>query len=113
VVLEAAAELGYRTDQPRDLLPEDLVGAGREVFLTGTGAGLIPVVAVGGEAVGDGRPGPVTRELRRRLLDALADPAMGLAAGADRREVEEYLARPSRLRAETFDLSPDRPDRKE
>jgi branched-chain amino acid aminotransferase len=105
VVLGAAADLGYRTQEAADLLPSDLVGADREVFLTGTGAGLIPVIAVGGQAVGDGRPGPVTRELRRRLLAAQSDPELGLPAGANRAEIESYLARPSTLRAATFDLT--------
>jgi len=30
-----------------------------EVFLTGTGAELVPVVEVDGRRIGDGRPGPV------------------------------------------------------
>jgi branched-chain amino acid aminotransferase len=34
-----------------------------EVFLTGTGAELIPVVWVAGRTVGDGKPGPVFRKL--------------------------------------------------
>lgn len=44
-----------------------------EVFLTGTIRGVGPVVAVDGDAVGDGRPGPVTRRvaaLNERVLDA-------------------------------------------
>ena len=36
-----------------------------EVFLTGTGAELIPVVKIDGRTIGTGRPGPVTRELAR------------------------------------------------
>jgi branched-chain amino acid aminotransferase len=104
VVLGAAAELGYHCEEAADLLPSDLVGPDREVFLTGTGAGLIPVVAVGGQAVGDGRPGPATRELRRRLLAAQADPALGLPCSAGKAEIESYLARTSTLRASTFDL---------
>lgn len=34
-----------------------------EVFLTGTGAEVIPVVQVDDRRIGDGRPGPVTRKL--------------------------------------------------
>jgi branched-chain amino acid aminotransferase len=34
-----------------------------EVFLTGTGAEVIPVVKVDDRLVGDGRPGPVTQRL--------------------------------------------------
>lgn len=42
-----------------------------EVFLTRTTAGVVPVVRIGGQAIGSGKPGPVTLELRReyeRLL---------------------------------------------
>jgi branched-chain amino acid aminotransferase len=37
-----------------------------ELFLTGTGAEIIPVVKVDGRSVGGGRPGPITRQLRER-----------------------------------------------
>ncbi len=38
-----------------------------ECFLTGTGAEVIPVVKVDGRAIGAGKPGPVTRQLRERF----------------------------------------------
>jgi branched-chain amino acid aminotransferase len=37
-----------------------------EVFLTGTGAELIPVVKVDARVIGDGKPGPVFRDLKTR-----------------------------------------------
>jgi branched-subunit amino acid aminotransferase/4-amino-4-deoxychorismate lyase len=37
-----------------------------ELFLTGTGSEVMPVVSIDGRPVGDGRVGPITR----RLLDA-------------------------------------------
>jgi branched-chain amino acid aminotransferase len=37
-----------------------------EVFLSGTTAGVMPVVAIDGAAIGDGRPGPVSVALRER-----------------------------------------------
>jgi branched-chain amino acid aminotransferase len=40
-----------------------------EVFLTGTGAEVIPVVRVDDRPIGDGRPGPVTR----RLIEAFRE----------------------------------------
>ena len=36
-----------------------------ECFLTGTAAEIVPVIKVDGRVIGDGRPGPVTRELMR------------------------------------------------
>jgi len=40
-----------------------------ECFLTGTAAEVIPVVAVDGRTIGDGHPGPVTRDLITRYRD--------------------------------------------
>ena len=61
IVLEIAGEIGieYRETMLRaeEMLRSD------EVFLTNTTAEIMPVVAVGEERVGDGRPGKATREL--------------------------------------------------
>jgi branched-chain amino acid aminotransferase len=43
------------------------VYAADECFLTGTAAEVIPVVKVDGRAVGGGKPGPLTRQLRERF----------------------------------------------
>lgn len=92
LILDAARTAGHTIEESPTMLPSDLTGADREVFLTGTGAGLIPVVKVGHQDVGDGKPGPVTRELRKSLLAAMADPRLGIAVRATRHEIERYLA---------------------
>lgn len=46
----------------------DLLGAD-EVFLTNSSWGVLPVVRVEAEAIGDGAPGPVTRRLREKWVD--------------------------------------------
>lgn len=38
-----------------------------EVFLTGSGAEVIPVIKVDNRVIGDGKPGPITRELTKRF----------------------------------------------
>ncbi len=40
-----------------------------ECFLTGTAAEVIAVVKCDGRAIGNGQPGPVTRELRQRFVE--------------------------------------------
>lgn len=55
-----------------DLIRTDLYTAD-EVFLTGTQAGIVPVVSVDRRQVGDGKPG----ELTRRLGDAFEDAIHG------------------------------------
>src|SRR5437899_2256514 len=39
-----------------------------ECFLTGTAAEVVPVVKCDGRPIGDGKPGPVTRQLRERFM---------------------------------------------
>jgi branched-chain amino acid aminotransferase len=41
----------------------------RECFLTGTAAEVIPVVSIDRRTVGDGVPGPITRELMKKFHD--------------------------------------------
>jgi branched-chain amino acid aminotransferase len=63
-VLELARELGYSVSESslgrRDLLAAD------EVFLTGSGAGVVGVRSLDGRAIGRGCTGEVTLELERR-----------------------------------------------
>jgi branched-chain amino acid aminotransferase len=60
-VLELAEREGIATAE-RTLGRIDLFGAD-EVFLTGTGARIVPVRSLDGELIGKGEPGPVTRRL--------------------------------------------------
>lgn len=63
VVLELAEARGLRIRL--GTLELDELGDASEAFLTSSSRHLVPVVAVGGAAIGDGRPGPVTRDLVR------------------------------------------------
>lgn len=56
VVLEIGRELSLRTEE-RVLVMQDVYTAD-EVFLSGTGAELVPVVEVDGRIIGSGKPGP-------------------------------------------------------
>ena len=71
VVLQLAADLGIPAREC-GLIVHDLVTAD-EMFLTGTGAELVPVAEYDGRPVGDGRPGPVFR----RLLHAFRERCLG------------------------------------
>jgi len=61
-VLELAPGLGLAACE-RTLSRTDLLGAD-EVFLTGTGAGIVPVRSLDGQAIGAGPPFGVTERLR-------------------------------------------------
>jgi branched-chain amino acid aminotransferase len=64
-VIEVAAHDGL-TVREIAVRPEDLFAAA-EVFLTGTTAGVWPVVSIDDRTIGDGQPGPVSLRLRERL----------------------------------------------
>jgi len=91
LVLGHARDLGFEVMESEKIIPADLVGTSREVFLTGTAAGIIPVISVDGNSVGDGFPGPITRKLRHLLLQDMADPAKGLWIFANSNEIRQYL----------------------
>ena len=70
---------GLVLDLARGLLPRatgsvrlDQAPELSEAFLTSVSRGVLPVVRVDATTIGDGRPGPVTRELGRRF-DALVE----------------------------------------
>ncbi|HEV8374725.1 MAG TPA: aminotransferase class IV, partial [Candidatus Polarisedimenticolia bacterium] len=90
-ILRLAGELGYSTQESPSLLPLDLVGERREVFMTGTGAFVMPITSVAGHRVGDGRPGEVTRILLRRITETMAESGSGLDIQADTETIRRYL----------------------
>ena len=70
VVLEEAREGGIPVVEER-VMPTELSRAS-EAFLTSTTIELLPVRAVGATTIGEGRPGPLTRELHRRYRARVA-----------------------------------------
>jgi branched-chain amino acid aminotransferase len=68
-ILTIARDLGYEVIE-RDLARAELTLAD-EVFFSGTAAELVPVREIDDHRIGDGTPGPVTRELQRVHDDAL------------------------------------------
>lgn len=71
VVLRLAEDMGTACQET--ILKEDDILQGDEVFLTNTGWEILPVNRVDGKPIGDGRPGPLTVELRekfRKCVDA-------------------------------------------
>jgi branched-subunit amino acid aminotransferase/4-amino-4-deoxychorismate lyase len=70
LLVEARIGLG---EQP--LWPIDLASAD-EAFLTSSVRGVVPIVRVDGAAIGDGKPGPITRRVMQ-LYEALVERASG------------------------------------
>ena len=67
--MEIARDLGYELVE-RDVARGELYLAD-EIFMTGTAAELTPLREVDDHPVGDGRPGPITREIQSVFEDAL------------------------------------------
>jgi len=67
VVMRLAAEQNIEVVE-KNLTRVDLYNAD-EFFLTGTAAEVIGIVEIDGRVVGDGKPGPVTRLLRKKFFE--------------------------------------------
>ncbi len=65
-VMDLAREAGHQVVEKNISRYE--VYTADEMFLTGSAAEVIPAVKVDGRAIGDGVPGPLTRELRERFM---------------------------------------------
>jgi branched-chain amino acid aminotransferase len=106
LILRFARAAGYRVDEEADILPLDIAGTNRECLMTGTGAGVMPIIKVGESVVGDGVPGPITLGFVEQMRAALANPAYGLALSATTQEIESYLAAPGTLPEESARYRP-------
>ena len=51
----------------------DALGAIEEAFITSVSREILPVIGIDGATFGDGKPGPVTKELIRRFAEAIAN----------------------------------------
>ncbi|MBI3262262.1 MAG: branched-chain amino acid transaminase [Acidobacteria bacterium] len=66
-ILQIARDLGIPTEI-RTIRPEELPGAD-ELFFCGTAVEVTPIEELDGTVIGDGRPGPITRQIRNRFLE--------------------------------------------
>ena len=74
VVLEMAGRLGIAVaERP---LRRDELDRVQELFLSGTTTEVLAVVRVDDRAVGDGKPGPVTRRLAEEYRRAVAEASL-------------------------------------
>ena len=69
-MLRLAAGAGIAVRE--EVLKRTDLGSVAELFLTGTTSEILPVVQVDGQAVADGKPGPVTRRLQKAYQEAVS-----------------------------------------
>ena len=70
-VLAAGVRLGIDIEET-ELFPDDLLSAD-EAFITSSIREVMPVVTADGQAIGDGKPGPITQQLRDGYLQAVRE----------------------------------------
>lgn len=70
-VIELCSGLGIPCEQDAPLTIRELLAAS-EVFLTGSGLGVCPVVRIERHVVGDEKPGPVTQRIMEAYQELLA-----------------------------------------
>ncbi len=75
-VMELAKKLGYPVEE-RDVTPFELLTAD-EVFMTGTGAGIVPVTRIAGRTIGDGKAGRTTLRLMEEFEKECRKPENGI-----------------------------------
>jgi branched-chain amino acid aminotransferase len=76
ITRDAVMELGRKagiTVQETALTRFDVYGAD-ECFFTGTGAEIIPIVQVDGRSIGNGKPGPITKQILERYHQLVRSP---------------------------------------
>jgi len=76
VVMKLAEKLGYEATE-KTITPTDLFTAD-EAFFTGTAAEIVPIVEVNKRTIGDGKPGPITRQLMQEFEKLVRDPKEGI-----------------------------------
>ena len=93
-VIRIAKRLGFETRESATLLPHDLIGPGKEVFITGTACGIMPIRSVDGLPTAPCNARPLSDKLRAAVQDAmLHDPNMGLSIHATPDEIKAYWAK--------------------
>jgi branched-chain amino acid aminotransferase len=70
MVMDIAREAGVPVVEQR--IPRDLLTLADEVFFTGTASEITPIRSIDRQAVGAGKPGPITRDLQSRFLGVLS-----------------------------------------
>lgn len=76
-VMRLVEETGLVVEERPFTLDEGFAAA--EAFLTSASSFVMPVVTIDGKAIGDGKPGPMTRRLRELYLHEAGAPAAAAA----------------------------------
>ncbi|MBI4428845.1 MAG: branched chain amino acid aminotransferase, partial [Ignavibacteriales bacterium] len=68
-VVALSKDLGYTVVELT--IPREMLFTAEEVFFTGTAAEITPIRSVDRIPIGEGKPGPVTKDLQRAFFDVV------------------------------------------
>jgi len=95
LIISLARKLGFTTCESATLLPTDLVGSSREVFITGTACGLMPVKTIEGIPNADPQNRPLTDQLRNAFNNAMEnDSEIAISIDASKTQIDAYIHTP-------------------
>lgn len=85
ITRKTAIEIAHQAGLPVIVraVPVGALYQAEEIFFTSTAGGVMPVTTLDGKQVGNGRPGPVTSEIRQRYWDLHRDPTYALPVQYD------------------------------
>ena len=70
-IITLAEELGYTVEEKK--LPREALLTADELFFTGTAAEITPIRTVDDYTIGEGRRGPITKELQDAFFEVVQD----------------------------------------
>lgn len=92
VIFEIAKEFGYKVEKSDKMMLIDFIGKNKECFLTGTGCGIMPIIEILGNEIGNGKPGEITKKIIERYNEIAKDKQNGLPINASEEEIEKYFS---------------------
>lgn len=91
-VMDSARRLGFEVIEDDKMLISDLIGSHREVFITGTACGLMPVTHIDGLETAKERP--LTASIQALMNERASDSSLSFSIDDSDSELLHYLAQP-------------------
>ena len=92
LVIDTARSLGFEIVESDTLLPTDFVGTSREVFITGTACGLMPVCHIDGLPAAQPGYRPLLDRIREALAKRSINDSVSFNIDDDDHALAEYMA---------------------
>lgn len=91
-VIDTAKKLGFEVIEDDQMLISDFIGPTREVFITGTACGLMPVTHIDGLATASERP--LTASIQALMNTRASDSRLSFRIDDSAQALTDYLAEP-------------------